>query len=110
MLPGLEGYFGVKANHLPYVAQLKPGMVELHSGTDIRKWFVSGGFAFIHANSVTDVCVLEAAQLDQIDPAAVKSAMTAATAGAGGDEVEVALAAAAAELFQALDTALEAKA
>lgn len=75
LLPGVEGYFGVKANHVPIIAQLKPGVVELHDGADITKYFVSGGFAFVHPNSVTDICVLEAATLDQFDSTAVKSAL-----------------------------------
>lgn len=75
LLPGVEGYFGVKANHVPIIAQLKPGVVELHDGTEVSKYFVSGGFAFVHPNSVTDICVLEAATLDQFDSTAVKSAL-----------------------------------
>lgn len=75
LLPGVEGYFGVKANHVPIIAQLQPGVVELHDGADVTKYFVSGGFAFVHPNSVTDVCVLEAATLDQFDSTAVKQAL-----------------------------------
>lgn len=75
LLPGVEGYFGVKANHVPIIAQLKPGVVELHDGTEITKFFVSGGFAFVHPNSTTDICVLEAATLDQFDTTAVKTAL-----------------------------------
>lgn len=105
----MEGYFGVKANHLPYVAQLKPGVVELHNGAEIKKFFISGGFAFVHANSVTDVCVLEAATMDMIDPAAVKQGLTHATANQGGEGYDYVVNSAAAELFHALDAALEAK-
>jgi F0F1-type ATP synthase epsilon subunit len=75
LLPGVEGYFGVKANHVPTIAQLQPGVVELHDGAEISKYFVSGGFAFVHPNSVTDICVLEAATLDQFDSTAVKQAL-----------------------------------
>jgi F0F1-type ATP synthase epsilon subunit len=40
VLPGVEGYFGVKANHVPYIAQLKPGVVELHDGARRRqRWW-----------------------------------------------------------------------
>jgi hypothetical protein len=35
VLPGVEGYFGVKANHVPYIAQLKAGVVELHDGASL---------------------------------------------------------------------------
>ena len=159
LLPGMEGYFGIKANHVPIIAQLKPGVVELHDGADVAKYFVSGGFAFMHPNrlvlccffvclavlcvfvwrlgracgghvelrapsavlnplpthptppnnSTADICVLEAAPLDQFDATAVKTALQAAQAAAGGDEYEGAVNRAASELYSALDAALEAK-
>lgn len=110
VLPGVDGYFGVKASHVPYIAQLKPGLVELHDGTEITKFFIAGGFAFVHANSVTDVCVTEAASLDKFDHAAVKQALTAASQDKSGDDFEAAMGRTAAELYQALDAALESKA
>lgn len=109
VLPGVEGCFGVKANHVPIIAQLKPGLVELHDGTEVQKFFVSGGFAFVHPNSVTDICAVEAAPLDQFDGAAVKQALQHAQAGAAGDEFEQAVNRAATEVFSALDAALDAK-
>lgn len=78
LLPGMDGYFGVKANHVPLIAQLKPGVVELHDGADVSKYFISGGFAFVHPNATTDVCVLEAAPLDHFDATAVKTSLQAA--------------------------------
>ncbi len=110
VLPGVEGYFGVKANHVPIIAQLKPGVVELHSdASEVSKYFVSGGFAFVHPNATTDVCVLEAATLDQFDSTAVKQALQNAQAASGSDEFENAINRAAAELFAALDAAMESK-
>lgn len=110
VLPGTDGYFGVKANHVPIIAQLKPGLVELHEGSEVSKFFVSGGFAFVHPNSVTDICAVEAAPLDQFDGAAVKVALQSAQAGGGGgDDFDAAVNRAATEVFSALDAALEAK-
>ncbi|GBF99996.1 ATP synthase subunit delta mitochondrial [Raphidocelis subcapitata] len=110
VLPGVEGYFGVKANHVPIIAQLKPGLVELHEGNDVKKFFVSGGFAFVHPNSVTDICAVEAAPLDQFDGAAVKAALQHAQQGGGsGDDFDAAVNRAATEVFSALDAALDAK-
>jgi F0F1-type ATP synthase epsilon subunit len=71
-LPGVDGMFGVKANHVPIIAQLRPGVVELSNGAETEKYFISGGFAFVHPNGVTDICALEAGTLDQFDPAAVR--------------------------------------
>lgn len=112
LLPGVNGYFGLKANHVPIISQLKPGLVELsEGGGSSEKYFVSGGFAFVHPNGVADVCVLEAAKLEEIDGGAVKAALSAAQADAqkGGDEYDQALARTALELYSALDQALEAK-
>jgi F-type H+-transporting ATPase subunit delta len=108
VLPGIDGVFGVKANHVPTIAQLKPGLVELHTGADVIKYFISGGFAFVHPTGVTDICAVEAATLDQIDPAAVKAALQA-TAGEKADEYSQAVNRAAQELYGALDSALEQK-
>jgi hypothetical protein len=58
ILPGVEGEYGVTPGHVPYVAQLKPGVLQiLHedsaSPDASEKYFVAGGYAFTHANSVT---------------------------------------------------------
>lgn len=109
MLPGIDGVFGVKGNHVPIIAQLKPGLVELHNGPEVSKYFVSGGFAFVHPNSVTDICAVEAAKLEEFDPAAVKVALQSAQAGGGGDDFDAAVSRCATEVFSALDAALDAK-
>ena len=61
IIPGVEGEYGVTPNHVPYVAQLKPGVLQiLHEEgnlADSEKYFVAGGYALTHANSVT-VCIL----------------------------------------------------
>lgn len=110
VLPGVDGVFGVKASHVPTIAQLKPGMVELHSGADVEKWFISGGFAFVHPNGVADICVLEAAPLDQIDGPAVKAALSAAQSASGGDDYDAAVQRTTVELYAALDSAVDSKA
>lgn len=58
ILPGVEGEYGVTPGHVPYVAQLKPGVVQIMhedagSADAAEKYFVAGGYAFTHANSVT---------------------------------------------------------
>ncbi len=75
----------------------------------MKKFFVSGGFAFVHPNSVTDVCAVEAAPLDQFDGAAVKAALQSSQAATGGDDFDAAVHRAASEVYSALDAALEAK-
>lgn len=52
--PGSEGYFGIQSNHLPLVAQLKPGLLEYVDSQDQRHYvYVGGGFAEVSSNHVT---------------------------------------------------------
>lgn len=56
ILPGSAGEYGITANHVPYVAQLKPGVVQIlhEEGTsEPEKYFVPGGFALTHEDSST---------------------------------------------------------
>ena len=57
IVPGVTGEYGITAGHTPIISELKPGLVQIfHSQDDEpEKYFVSGGFSFTHANSVTDV-------------------------------------------------------
>eukprot|EP00967_Tisochrysis_lutea_P090240 scaffold128971_cov31-Tisochrysis_lutea.AAC.3 len=47
ILPGVDGIFGVMPNHVPTIAELKPGVVSIQetAGGPLTKYFVSGGFA-----------------------------------------------------------------
>ena len=54
IIPGTEGEYGITAGHVPYVAQMKPGVLQvLFEGAEAEKYFVAGGYAVTHANSVT---------------------------------------------------------
>lgn len=55
IVPGAAGEYGVTADHVPLVAQLKPGVLQiLHEGTsEAEKYFVAGGFSVTHPNSTT---------------------------------------------------------
>lgn len=69
-MQGLAGEYGVTKNHSPIISELKAGVVQIvhEPGQAPEKYFVSGGFALTHANSVTDIAVVEAAKLEDIDP------------------------------------------
>jgi F0F1-type ATP synthase epsilon subunit len=73
IIPGLAGEYGVTKNHSPIIAELKAGVVHIvhEPGQAAEKYFVSGGFALTHANSVTDIAVVEAAKLEDIDTEAL---------------------------------------
>lgn len=89
IVPGAAGEYGITADHVPIVAQLKPGVLQImHEGAEAEKYFVAGGFSLTHENSVTDISCPEAVKLDDIDSAAVtsnyeaaKSAFSSAEAG-----------------------------
>eukprot|EP00640_Fibrocapsa_japonica_P006812 CAMPEP_0113934366 /NCGR_PEP_ID=MMETSP1339-20121228/1699_1 /TAXON_ID=94617 /ORGANISM="Fibrocapsa japonica" /LENGTH=165 /DNA_ID=CAMNT_0000936145 /DNA_START=73 /DNA_END=570 /DNA_ORIENTATION=- /assembly_acc=CAM_ASM_000762 len=76
IIPGLEGEYGVTAGHSAVLSQLKPGVVkvELAEGKGIESYFVSGGFALTHENSVTDVTAVEAVKVEDLDENSVKAA------------------------------------
>lgn len=82
IIPGVEGEYGVSAGHVPYVAQLKPGVLQIihdeGASGESEKYFVPGGYALTHPNSVTDIVCPEAVKLDDIDPSAVQSQFEAA--------------------------------
>ncbi|KAF5735099.1 hypothetical protein HS088_TW15G00599 [Tripterygium wilfordii] len=67
IIPATTGQMGVLPGHVPTIAELKPGILSVHEGNDTKKYFISSGFAFIHANSVADVIAVEAVPIDQID-------------------------------------------
>ncbi|KAH7854672.1 hypothetical protein Vadar_016672 [Vaccinium darrowii] len=66
---------------LPYSSQLsnnelKPGVLSVHEGSEVTKYFVSSGFALIHANSFADIVAVEAVPLDRIDPIQVQKGLS----------------------------------
>ncbi|EFJ10094.1 hypothetical protein SELMODRAFT_166842 [Selaginella moellendorffii] len=73
ILPATSGLMGVLPGHVPTIAELKPGVLSVHDGGQVKtQYFLSSGFAFVHANSVTDIVVVEAAPLDRFDPDEVR--------------------------------------
>lgn len=66
---------GVLPGHVPTIAELKPGLLSVHEGNDVKKYFLSSGFVFIHANSVADIIAIEAIPIDQIDPSLVQKGL-----------------------------------
>lgn len=59
IIPGSAGEYGVTANHVPYVAQLKPGVLQIlheEGAGEPEKYFVAGGYALTHDDSSTVRC------------------------------------------------------
>ncbi|XP_021280475.1 ATP synthase subunit delta', mitochondrial-like [Herrania umbratica] len=72
IVPATTGQMGVLPGHVATIAELKPGVLSVHEGNEVTKYFISSGFAFIHANSLADIIAVEAVPLDQIDASLVQ--------------------------------------
>ena len=55
-----------------HIAELKPGILSVHEGSEVTKYFISSGVVFIHANSFADIVAVEAIPVDHIDPCLVQ--------------------------------------
>ncbi|KAG1362091.1 ATP synthase subunit delta', mitochondrial [Cocos nucifera] len=75
IVPATTGQMGVLPGHVATIAELKPGVLSVHDGNEVTKYFVSSGFAFIHANSIADVVAVEAVPVDHIDPSLVQKGL-----------------------------------
>lgn len=108
IVPATTGHMGVLPGHVPTIAELKPGVLSVHEGNDVSKYFVSSGFAFIHANSVTDIIAVEAVPLDHIDQNLVQKGLAEFTQklNSASTDLEKAEAQIGVELHSALNAAL----
>lgn len=113
LMPAVTGDFGVMPGHVPTVAELRPGLVTVHKelDKDVEKYFVSGGFAFVHEDSTADVCAVEAVPVSDLDPEAVKAGLQEYTAKlasvqAKGDDYEIAAAQVGVEVYSAMNAAV----
>ncbi|TPX32366.1 hypothetical protein SmJEL517_g04517 [Synchytrium microbalum] len=101
-----EGDMGILADHVPMIAQLAPGIVEIFQGADkTKKFFVSGGFAIINPDSTMNINAVEAVPLEQVDFDAARRGADEATrkaSASGASEIEKAAAKAELEVFEAL--------
>ena len=113
LMPAVTGDFGVMPGHVPTVAELRPGLVTVHKELDktVEKYFVSGGFAFVHEDSTADVCAVEAVPLDDLDPEGIKAGLAEyvsklASVQAKGDDYEIAAAQVGVEVYSAMNAAV----
>ncbi|VDL96498.1 unnamed protein product [Schistocephalus solidus] len=78
-VPGLSGCFGVLAEHVPTIANLKPGVVAVtEENGSIKKFFVSSGSVTVNHDSTIQVLAEEAVTLDQLDPQAIRDGLNKA--------------------------------
>jgi F-type H+-transporting ATPase subunit epsilon len=52
-VPGIEGDFGVLADHAPIVTTVRPGILTVHTADGVQKIVVLGGFAEVSKDGLT---------------------------------------------------------
>ncbi|KAG9452483.1 hypothetical protein H6P81_005387 [Aristolochia fimbriata] len=108
IIPAMTGQMGVLPGHVPTISELKPGVLSVLEGSEVTKYFVSSGFAFIHANSVTDVIAVEAVPLDRFDQSLVQKGLADFTQklGSASTDLEKAEAQIGVDVYSALNSAI----
>lgn len=74
ILPAFEGEMGVLPGHEPFMVQLSPGEVRVHSGGAQKNLAISGGFAEILDNKVS-IFAETAEMADDIDTERAKQSL-----------------------------------
>ncbi|KAJ1560800.1 delta subunit of the central stalk of mitochondrial F1F0 ATP synthase, atp16 [Cladochytrium tenue] len=101
------GDMGILSDHVPSISQLNAGVVEilgLESGKP-QKYFVSGGFAIINADSTLNINAVEAFPLEELDAEAARRGLEEATraeTASGASEADKATARIERETFEAI--------
>merc|ERR1711991_463662 len=107
-VPGSAGYFGVSLDHVPTVAELKPGLITVHETEEkTEHYFTSGGFVFMNEESVCDIAAIECVPVEALDPNAVKQGLEEHQRNlTSSDESVAAKAAIGVEAFEGMQYAL----
>ena len=72
VVPGAEGDFGVLPGHAPFIATVRPGVIDVHQGDRVEnRLFVSGGFAEVNERGCTvlsdEACPVEALERGDVE-------------------------------------------
>ncbi|MEC9470546.1 MAG: ATP synthase F1 subunit epsilon [Pseudomonadota bacterium] len=96
VVPGAEGDLGVLPGHSPLIAEVRPGVIDIHEGGKVgERIFVAGGFCEISPERCT-VLVEEVTPVSNIDRAAAEERLKSANEGENDAERRIAEAMAAA--------------
>lgn len=100
--PGIEGYFGVMAGHLPMVSALRAGIVEYVDGKNQRHHIaVSGGFAEISGSRLT-ILADSASRASEVDIKQEEQRLEKARKALRGEDSSMSSEAATAEIEKAM--------
>ena len=75
-VPGLEGDFGVFAQHAATVSLLRPGIITVYAGGQQKKFVVMGGFIEVSPQGTVTVLADAAATAEEFDRAALAARIT----------------------------------
>lgn len=90
VVPGAEGDLGVLPGHSPLIAEVRPGVIDIHEGGKVgERIFVAGGFCEVSPERCT-VLAEEATPVGDIDKAAAEERLRAAAEGEDDDERRIA--------------------
>ncbi|KAK9749123.1 hypothetical protein RND81_02G103900 [Saponaria officinalis] len=64
IVPATTGQTSILLGHVAAMSELNPDLLSLHEVDQMTEYFINGGFALIHPNSVTDIIAV----IDKIDP------------------------------------------
>merc|ERR1712018_246392 len=109
-LATFSGNIGILPEHVPLLAVLKPGVIEVIEENDVRKaFFASSGTVTINDDSSVQILCEEACPVENLDSAAAKEGLSKAHASvaAASTDAERAEAQIAVEAFEALAKAAE---
>ena len=76
-VPGLEGDFGVLAEHAPMVSLLRPGIMTIHANGQATRMVVLGGFAEVSADGKLTVLADLADSVEDFDRGVLSERITA---------------------------------
>ncbi|GAU93693.1 hypothetical protein RvY_05591 [Ramazzottius varieornatus] len=78
-VPSMSGNFGILANHVPMLAVLAPGVVNIfETEGDSKKYFVSSGTITVNDDSSVQVLAEEAVPVAHLDRQAARDGLTEA--------------------------------
>lgn len=66
VVPGLDGQLTVLPGHAPVIATLRPGVLEVHLASGLRRVFVRGGIAEVEPDRLT-ILSQHSLDLDSLD-------------------------------------------
>src|SRR6185369_18033693 len=75
-VPGLEGDFGVFANHAPTVSLLRPGILIVYAGGAQTRYVVMGGFVEVSVQGDVTILADTAATMEEFDRDALHQQIT----------------------------------